>query len=369
VARQAKAPPHRIVNAAVTTADAFVRHQQPSLLGEMLLMRGFAVTLAGLFLSTAAMAEGSETSFGPRLEGFDYDHPVKIHRLTSQRGLLEMAYLDVPASGPANGRTVVLLHGKNFCAGTWAASIATLTQAGYRVVAPDQVGFCKSSKPDAYQFSFQQLAANTQDLLRGLGVERAVVVGHSMGGMLAARYALMFPQSVERLVLVNPLGLEDWQAKGVPYAPLDSAYQAELKTNFESIKAYQQRIYFNGAWKPDYDRWVGMLAGMYKGPGREIVAWNQAQTSDMVFTQPVVHEFPNIRVPTTLMIGGRDRTAPGANRATPELQKTLGLYAELGRAASTAIPGARLVEFPELGHSPQIEAPAEFHARLLEEIR
>jgi pimeloyl-ACP methyl ester carboxylesterase len=333
-------------------------------------MRQQAAALLFFAMTVPALAQGSApANYGPRLEGFDYAYPVKVHGFTSQRQPLEMAYLDVAPTSQANGRTVMLLHGKNFCAGTWEETIKVLTGAGYRVVAPDQIGFCKSSKPERYQFSFDQLATNTNGLLQALGIERAIVVGHSMGGMLAARYALMYPANVERLLMVNPLGLEDWQAKGVPYATIDAAYANELKTSFESIKAYQLRFYYNGQWKPEYDRWVSMQAGMYAGDGKERVAWNQAQTSDMIFTQPVVHEFPRIAVPTTLMIGGKDRTAPGANRAKPELQKTLGLYAELGKAAAQAIPGATLVAFPELGHSPQVEAPAEFHPALLKAIR
>ena len=88
----------------------------------------------------------------------------------------------------------------------------------------------------------------------------------------------------------------------------------------------------------------------------------------MIFTQPVVHEFRNIAVPTLLLIGGKDRTAPGANRATPELAAQLGNYPVLGRQAAQAIRNARLVEFPELGHSPQVEAPQEFHDALMKSI-
>ena len=190
-----------------------------------------------------------------------------------------------------------------------------------------------------------------------------------MGGMLAARFAISYPQAVEQLVLVNPIGLEDWQAEGVPYATIDQLYESELKTSFESIKAYQQRFYYNGQWKPEYDRWVSMLAGMYAGPGKNIVAYNQAQTSDMVFTQPVVHEFGRIAAPTLLLIGGRDRTAPGSNRAPKEIAERLGNYPELGRRAAKSIPNATLVEFPELGHSPQVEAPDRFHEALLRGIK
>jgi pimeloyl-ACP methyl ester carboxylesterase len=185
-----------------------------------------------------------------------------------------MAYMDIAPSGQANGRTAVLLHGKNFCGATWEKSIEVLSTAGYRVVVPDQIGFCASSKLRSYQFSFGQLAANTQELLKSLGVQKAVVIGHSMGGMLATRFALAYPQAVERLVLVNPIGLEDWQAAGVPYASIDAQYATERKTTFDSIKNYQLRYYYNGQWKPEYDRWVQMQAGLYAGAGAEVVALN-----------------------------------------------------------------------------------------------
>ena len=73
------------------------------------------------------------------------------------------------------------------------------------MIAPDQIGFCKSTKPEHYQYTFQQLADNTHALLKTLGVDRVTVIGHSTGGMLATRYALMWPQQVEQLVMVNPL--------------------------------------------------------------------------------------------------------------------------------------------------------------------
>jgi len=324
--------------------------------------------IAGLALVPALHAE-QQQSYGPHLEGFDYPYPVKRHEFSSQQQPLFMAYMDVQPEGKANGRTVLLMHGKNFCAATWEATIAVLSQNGYRVIAPDQIGFCSSSKPEGYQFSFAQLAHNTQGLLQSLDIDKVTVIGHSMGGMLASRFALSYAQNVEQLVLVNPIGLEDWQAEGVPYATIDQLYANELKTDFEKIKAYQQKFYYNGRWKPEYDRWVNMLAGMYAGDGKEIVALNQAQTSEMLFTQPVIHEFGQLKMPTLLLIGGKDRTAPGANRAPEQVAQRLGNYPELGRKAEQAIPGATLVPFPELGHSPQVEAPEVFHEALLRGLK
>ena len=318
------------------------------------------------FLAAAAGAD--EPAYGPELEGFDYAFPVQRFEFESQRQKLQMGYLDIRPRA-SNGRTVVLLHGKNFCAGTWESTIRELTQAGYRVIAPDQIGFCKSSKPERYQYSFQQLAANTRALLDHLGVQRVTMLGHSTGGMLAVRYALLHPQQVEQLVLVNPIGLEDWKALGVPWRSIDDWYARELKTTAASIRQYEQATYYAGQWRPEYERWVQMLAGMYRGPGKDIVAWSSALLYDMIFTQPVLYEFDRIQAPTLLMIGQKDNTAIGKDVAPAELKKKLGDYPRLGREAARRFPHAKLVEFPELGHAPQIQDAARFHEALLQGLR
>jgi pimeloyl-ACP methyl ester carboxylesterase len=301
----------------------------------------------------------------PMLENFEYPYPVKRFEFTSQKQPLSMAYIDVAPEGQPNGRTVVALHGKNFCAATWESTIQALTRAGYRVIAPDQIGFCKSSKPERYQFGLHQLAANTNALLKQLGVSKAIIMGHSMGGMIAFRYALMYPQETETLVTVNPLGFEDWKAEGVPVVTVDQLFDTELKTSAQTIKAYQLDTYYNGQWKPEYDRWVNMLAGMYDGEGKQAVAWNQALTSDMVFMQPVVYEFANIKVPTLLFVGELDNTAIGKNRASEAVRKRIGNYKEMAPKIAAKIPDATLVTFPDLGHSPQVQAPDRFNEALL----
>ena len=327
------------------------------------LFLGLVLSFSMLSLAAPTRAQQHPT-YGAELEGFDYPHAVERYRFKSQGSDVAMAYMDVKPQTP-NGRTAVLLHGRNFCAATWEHTIAVLSKAGLRVIAPDQIGFCKSTKPLGYQFSIQQLATNTNALLTSLDIARATIIGHSLGGMTAIRYALMFPDAVEQMVLVNPIGLEDWQAAGVPFIDLDKGIEIEKATTFESIKQYQQRFYYAGQWKPDYDRWVEMSAGMYTGPGAERVALTQARIAEMAFIQPVVHEFERIRVSTLLMIGQLDRTALGANRAPADIARQLGNYPELGRAAARRIPNAKLVEFPELGHAPQIQAPDQFHEALL----
>jgi pimeloyl-ACP methyl ester carboxylesterase len=112
-----------------------------------------------------------------------------------------------------------------------------------------------------------------------------------------------------------------------------------------------------------------MQSGMYEGPGKQAVAWSQALASDMVFNQPVVYELKNVQVPTTLFIGQKDRTAIGRDLAPASVKATLGNYPALGKAAAAAIPGATLVEFAELGHSPQVQDPKQFNAALLKSLK
>ncbi|VVM97108.1 2-succinyl-6-hydroxy-2, 4-cyclohexadiene-1-carboxylate synthase [Pseudomonas fluorescens] len=323
--------------------------------------------LPGLLLTAALPALAAEgPEYGPELQGFEYPYTVKHFAFESQGKSLQMGYMDVAANGKANGRSVVLMHGKNFCGATWDTSIKALSDAGYRVIAPDQIGFCTSSKPEHYQYSFQQLATNTQQLLKALGIQKASLLGHSTGGMLATRYALQYPDQVEQLALVNPIGLEDWKALGVPYRTVDQWYERELKVTAQGIRDYERTTYYDGRWKPEFDRWVDMLAGLSNGPGKKQVAWNSALIYDMIFTQPVYYEFKDLKVPTLLLIGTSDTTAIGKDIAPPEVKAKIGHYEVLGKQVAKLIAQSTLVEFPGMGHAPQMEEPAKFHAALLD---
>jgi pimeloyl-ACP methyl ester carboxylesterase len=202
--------------------------------------------------------------------------------------------------------------------------------------------------------------------------------------MLASRFALMYPDLLADhnnnndedddddssarggLVMVNPIGLEDWKALGVPYMPIDETVVTERASTYDSIRGYEQATYYVGTWKPEYDTWVNMLVGIYRGSSGEAFVQNQARVVDMVYTQPVVYEFGLIEPRTLLLIGEKDTTAIGKQWSPPEVQEKLGHYDVLGKRAAAVIPRGTLVEFPDLGHAPQIQAPDRFHTALLE---
>ncbi|MSQ65284.1 MAG: alpha/beta hydrolase [Limnohabitans sp.] len=324
--------------------------------------------LYAMLLLTAAMAAQADVPvYGVELQGFEYPSAVLQFSFKAQGQSMHMAYLDYqPAT--LNGHAVVLLHGKNFCAATWHDTALLLQQAGLRVIVPDQIGFCKSAKPDNYTYSFAGLAENTRSLLKSLKIDKVTVIGHSMGGMLAARYALMYPAEVSQLVMVNPLGLEDWKALGVPALSQEQWYARELDFTDERLRNYERSTYYAGEWKDEYEPWVQMIAGMFRGPGKETIARHSALVYQMIFEQPVLHEFAQLKVPTQLMIGVKDTTALGKDLVQEPLKSQLGNYRAMSLRAVKTIPGGRLVLFPDLGHAPQMQNFERFKTALLNNL-
>jgi pimeloyl-ACP methyl ester carboxylesterase len=272
-----------------------------------------------------------------------------------------MAYMNVPPEGKDLGRAVLLLHGKNFFGAYWKETIRFLAKNGYRVIIPDQLGFGKSSKPNIH-YSFHLLASSTKMLLDVLGVKEVAVVGHSLGGMLATRFALMYPEMVSHLILENPIGLEDYRSI-VPYASLEQLYQAELNAPEEGIRNYHKSYYVQ--WKPEYEEYAS-VAVRWKASGEyPRLVLSSALTYQMIYEQPVCHEFANIQEKTLLVIGQADRTVVGKARVKKDLLASVGQYPELGRKTAKLISGSTLVELPNVGHIPHLEATERFHKELL----
>jgi pimeloyl-ACP methyl ester carboxylesterase len=302
--------------------------------------------------------EQAEKGFDANLTNFPYPFAVKYFDFVGQDQKLRMAYMDINP-GDNNKKIIVLLHGKNFSGYYFETLTKDLLTKGYRVIIPDQIGFGKSSKPTQFQYSFHALSRYTADLLTSLDVQKFTLLGHSMGGMVATRFALMYPERVEKLILVNPIGLEDYRTL-TSYKTIDEQYGSELLNNSERIREYQKSSYYDGTWRPEFEALIKPAVGWSEGPDQKIIAKTSALTSDMIYTQPVVYEFKDVKVPTVLIIGQRDRTAIGKAWATPEMAKKMGNYPKLGRDTSKKIRKAKLREMPGLGHVPFIEDYSSF---------
>lgn len=285
---------------------------------------------------------------------------VEFFQLQIERQDVRLAYRDVEPTSAANGKTVVLLHGKNFSGFYWERVIGLLAARGYRVIAPDQIGFGLSSRPNIH-YSFHQMAANTKALLDHLGVARVLLIAHSMGGMVGTRFTVLYPGMVEKLVLEDPIGLEDYRTF-VPYASIEELYKSELNATYESFLNYQKGYYTS--WRPEYEPYVRDQAWVLGTGEYPRDALSAALTSEIIYEQPVCYEFSHITAPTLLIIGLEDRTVPGKARLSPEMKAIAGDYPKLGKKTQEMIRGSKLVGVPNSGHIPHIEQPEAFDRAL-----
>jgi pimeloyl-ACP methyl ester carboxylesterase len=324
----------------------------------------YLIVLYCLILSSIDLKAQQIT--GINLEGIPYPYNVKYDTIQSQRQHLAMAYMYETVANPRG--TVMLFHGKNFNGSYWGETIKNLLMRGYNVFIPDQIGFGKSSKPVSYQYSFQVLSENTRIVMDKLKIGKVILLGHSMGGMLATRFSLMYPHRVQQLILENMIGLEDWQ-KWVFYKDVEFFFDRELKKSKDGVRQYMLTNYFHNEWKPSYDELLNLQTAFLQHPEYPVLAWNSALTYDMIITQPVVYEFRNLKVPTVLIIGQLDRTALGKDLVSKEVAAQMGNYPQLGKEIAAKIPSSRLIELPGLGHIPHVEDFDEFFKVLMEVIK
>jgi pimeloyl-ACP methyl ester carboxylesterase len=332
----------------------------------MTLRRAFAFYLAvaaAVWLVSTASSPASGEAMGIALEGFPYPYPVHFARVDLEGEELRLAYMDVPPVGPSSGRTIVLLHGRNFPSTYWEPTIRALAEAGFRVVAPDQIGFGKSSKP-GFAYSFDAMARATIALLDSLHVARFDLVGHSMGGMLAVRIARAYGSRIDHLVLYSPIGLEDYRFYAPPVTDEEfaereraltaDAYRNQLMTNYalslpaaaiEPFVQLREKIRESG----EYPRWLKSFVASYQ----------------MIYAQPVAYEIPLIDRPTLFIMGANDHNAPGRPFAPPELRDKMGQNAALAQALAARMPNAKVEVFEGVGHLAHLEATQRFNATLL----
>jgi pimeloyl-ACP methyl ester carboxylesterase len=327
-----------------------------------LLAATLAAALSAPFHAACAADQPPREPYGIALEGFAYPYPVHLLPVVNDGEELRMAYMDVAPEKP-NGRSVVLLHGRNFPSSYWAPVIRTLTAAGYRVVVPDQIGFGKSSKPQG-DLHFDNLARNTMALLDRLQIAKADIVAHSLGGMLGVRIARAFPDRVAHLVLTAPIGLEDYRLY-VPPTPTEKilenedrltadGYRKQLETNY-ALKLAPEQVTpfidarFNIKGSAEYPRWL-----------RAFVA-----SAQLIYREPVAHEIPLIAAPTLFIMGADDHNAPGRPNAPEGLRAKMGQNAELAKTLAAQMPNARAEVIANTGHLVFLEAPEKYNELLL----
>jgi len=244
------------------------------------------------------------------------------------------------------GPPVVLIHGMVNASRHWAAVAERLAER-HLVIAPDLIGHGDSATPRG-DYSLGAHAAVIRDLLSALGIERATMVGHSLGGGVAMVYFWQFPERVERLALVSSGGLGDEVSPLLRSAALPGASALISLATHRRVTGTLDRA---GIALRERGSWVG---GQLQAIARALRPLESAgQREAFVQTLRAVIDRHGQRVsatdrlyllrdmPTLIAWGERDRTIP----------------VEHGVAAHRAVPGSRFVTIPGAAHFPHLERP------------
>src|ERR1044071_3777749 len=238
-----------------------------------------------------------------------------------------------------SGPVVVLLHGMGGNAANWAFNTPALAEK-FRVVVPDQVGFGQSDKP-LINYRIGTYVDFLDKFLSELKVERATLVGNSMGGWIAAAYTLKYPAKVERLVLVDSAGF-------APPKEFDLNALAGLNPSTrEEMKRLAGMVFYNPLLKSDAAVDVLLAQRMAAGDGYTIQRLVESihQGDDMLDGK-----LGAIKQPVLLVWGREDGLTPLARE---------------GEKFKRELPSAQMVVFDQCGHVPQFEKAAEFNAAVL----
>lgn len=239
------------------------------------------------------------------------------------------------------GPVVVLIHGLGDQATVWKGTIDPLAK-DHRVIAVDLIGFGHSDKPP-FDYRPETLVDFLDGFLRALHIERASLVGNSLGGHVAALYALEHGGSVEKLVLVDAGGYR--VNAGAMSARVKQALRLSTRDDyryFSSLTFYDTKKYYPTEAFLDY----AMSERVKRGDGFTI-----GKLADALLRNDDVldNRLSNVHVPTLLVWGRYDKLVP----------------LSVAHRFERDIKGARLVVLDKCGHVPQVECPAELNSALI----
>ncbi len=309
-----------------------------------------AIFAAGAVSAQSGPPSSPPADWGPvsiNLEEFEYPYPVSYMDFRVYNQDVRLAYMDVAPAGPANGRTVIFHHGGLYYGWYWEKQIAALSEAGYRVIAKDRLGWGKSSKPDI-PYSISLWASNTARLMDHLGIEQAAVVGHSIGGQMVTRFAFLYPERATHLVTVNQIGLTD-RRKGRGFQPLSG----EVDTNpdmdevYAGLVRWAEENYVN--WQPEFAEHMRIRYGQRLSGDWPRVSYISRLTGQMRGMDTVVNDWQHIETRTLILGGAEDYPT----------------YAEEARHAAEIFPNGEVVNIPGVGHNPHEEVPEIVNAELI----
>ena len=237
-----------------------------------------------------------------------------------------------------SGPTVILLHGLGGSSQAWQLNIGPLAEK-FHVVVPDQIGFGKSDKP-LVNYRIRTYVDFLDQFCKQLKIERASLVGNSMGGWIAVTFAAAFPDRVDKLVLEDAAG----------YAPAKDfdtrTFYGLNPTTREGMKVLVAKVFYNKIFQTDAAIDQSIAARMAAGDGFTIKSITESIIRGEDYLDDIVK---TVKRPTLIIWGRQDGLVPLAE----------------GERFNKDIAGSKLIVIDQSGHVPNIEKPAEFNAAVL----
>jgi 2-hydroxy-6-oxonona-2,4-dienedioate hydrolase len=246
----------------------------------------------------------------------------------------------VVAGGGAEDRTMVLVHGVGSHAGWWRNNIADLAALGFRVMAVDLPGHGFAARQPGWPLTVLGYRDFLLSFLRSFVGRPAILVGHSLGGQVAAAAAIEDPQCVTHLILSAPTGITALGAERLRATE-------KRQTDFSRAGIEAKLRFATADPKLVTDEWVEEDFRINNGPGahvslRAIARHLAAELDDYVIGKDLAEAAAAL--PVLIVWGGADRSIPLAS----------------GQVAKDAVPNAHFVVIPDVAHVPQYEAPQQF---------
>jgi pimeloyl-ACP methyl ester carboxylesterase len=266
-----------------------------------------------------------------------------------------ISYVDL---NPEAKQAVVLVHGLGSNLKFWRYQIDAFAKQGYRVIAPDMLGYGKSSKPASFSYAMPDMAVVLKGLLDASGVKNPILIGHSMGGQTVLSLAIAHPGYAKALVLTAPAGFETFSAR-------EKAWFKRVMTT-ALIKSTSETGIWNTVARSNFYRW----RDDYRWLVEERVRVRAAQDFDayayanvksvhgLLDTEYTRGNLGRVKTPTLIIFGSADRLIP--NRFLHG-----GPTRDVMQVGADGIKGARLVELARCGHTLQMDCHTEYNAEVL----
>lgn len=267
----------------------------------------------------------------------------------------EMAVAYVELNPEAAGQPLVFIHGLGSYLKFWRPQIDEFARKGHRVIALDLLGFGKSDKPAGFPYTMPAQALVVRALVQHLGLQKPVLIGHSMGGQTALAYAIRWPEEVGGLVLTAPAGFEKFSAREKAWFKSVISVAGIRSTDEHGVWGSVRRANFM-RWRPELEWLIEERVRVTTTDAFPAYAYaNLKSIHGLLETDFIRANLWRIKAPTLIVHGDGDRLIPNPFMHGGETREIM----EFGRQG---IEGAKLTTLKGCGHAVQLDCPVEYNA-------